>query len=105
MSMRDTITKKLEEAFDPLHLTVEDESHGHNVPEGAESHFKVTMASLGFEGLMAVKRHQKVYQTLNEELAGSVHALALHLYTPVEWQERQGVAPDSPPCLGGSKAG
>ena len=103
MSMKNRIEGKLVAAYSPEYVLVEDESHGHNVPEGAESHFKVVMAATVFEGLMAVKRHQKVYATLAEELAGSVHALALHLYTPEEWQAKHGGAPESPDCLGGSK--
>ena len=38
---------------------------------------------------------------LADELAGSVHALALHTYTESEWRERFGAAPMSPPCFGG----
>ena len=36
-----------------------------------------------------------------EWLAGPVHALALHTYTPDEWQ-RVGEAPESPDCRGGT---
>jgi BolA protein len=45
-----------------------------------------------------------VNEALAEELAGDVHALALHTYTPEEWQARFGDAPMSPPCLGGKAA-
>lgn len=102
MSMKEQIEKKLGELYSPEYLQVEDESHGHNVPEGAESHFKVVMVTPRFDGAMPVKRHQGVYAALSEELAGSVHALALHLYTPKEWQVKNGSAPESPNCLGGS---
>jgi len=34
-----------------------------------------------------------------------IHALTLHLYTPAEWQDSESGAPQSPPCMGGSKAG
>ncbi len=104
VSMYSNICEKLTADFVPVHMDVEDESHGHSVPEGAESHFKVILASAKFEGLMPVKRHQAVYATLKDELAGSVHALALHLYTPEEWVAK-GEAPQSPPCMGGSKRG
>ncbi len=103
MSVRDTIHQKLTEAFTPEYVAVEDESHNHSVLEGAESHFKVVMASGAFADMRAVKRHQAVYAVLQDELAGSVHALALHLYTPDEWRERS-AAPSSPNCMGGSKA-
>lgn len=86
----------------PTFIEVEDESHGHNVAPGAQSHFKVTLVSSEFAGVLPVKRHQKVYQILADELAGSVHALALHLYTPEQWAEK-GQSPESPACMGGSK--
>ena len=45
-------------------------------------------------------RHRLVNATLKEELDGPVHALALHTYTPAQWQGLQN-APQSPQCLGG----
>jgi BolA protein len=44
-----------------------------------------------------------VNETLADELAGGVHALALHTYTAREWRERFGSAPMSPPCRGGKQ--
>ncbi len=100
-SIQKTIIQKLKEGLSPSVLEVENESHQHNVPAGSESHFKVTAVSSVFDGLRAVQRHQKVYALLKEELAGQVHALALHLYTLEEWSAVK-TAPASPPCLGGS---
>ena len=93
---------KLEQAFSPRHLELDNESHRHNVPAGSESHFKVVLVSERFSGQRRVARHQQVYQVLAEELAGPVHALALHLFDPEEWSREQRV-PDSPDCLGGSR--
>ena len=101
MNRRETITHKLTEAFHPFHLDVEDESQNHKVPEGSESHFKVTLVCKGFEGEGLVNRHRAVNKVLAEELASGVHALALHTMTPDEWFEKSGRSPDSPPCLGG----
>ena len=98
--MQQKIFGELEVAFDPQYLTVENESHRHNVPPGSESHFKVTMATTAFEGQRLVERHQSVNRTLKEVLE-SIHALALHTYTPSEWQARGEAAPQSPHCLGG----
>lgn len=98
------IAEKLSTDFEPDVLQLENESNQHNVPPGSESHFKVVLVSAAFEGLRAVARHQKVYKTLADELAGSVHALSLHTYTPAEWSERGQQVADSPECLGGSKA-
>ncbi len=102
MSARQTIETKLAEAFDPLHLTVEDESANHNVPAGSESHFRVVIVAERFDGRRLLDRHRLVNRALAEELAGPVHALALHTYTPGDWRDRFGDAPMSPPCLGGS---
>ena len=101
MDMQKAIADKLEAALAPAHLDVEDESHMHNVPEGAQSHFKVTVVAQAFSGQPLVARHRRVFAILSEEMAGSVHALALHALSPDEWR-RQPEGPDSPPCRGGS---
>jgi BolA protein len=105
MSIQETIEKKLAEQLDPAHLEVVNESSQHNVPPNSETHFKVVIVSPRFEGTRKVARHQLVYGVVGEELAGPVHALALHTYTATEWTERHGEAPMSPPCLGGDKGG
>jgi len=64
---------------------------------------KLTLVSEVFSGLRPVQRHQKVYGILNAELEAGVHALAIHAYTPEEWQSRGEDVPASPNCLGGSK--
>lgn len=102
MSVQNTIEKKLNDGFSVDFLQVENESHMHSVPPNSETHFKVTLVSGEFEGQGKVKRHQAIYRVLAEELAGGVHALALHLYTPGEWAVA-GAAPASPNCMGGSK--
>jgi len=85
-------------ALQPQYLQVLDESHMHS--RGLQTHFKAVLVSDQFAGLNAVKRHQKVYATLGD-LMGEFHALALHTYTPEEW-EKTGAAPASPTCAGGS---
>lgn len=104
MSVKDTIEKKLASSLNLLHIDVLNESNNHNVPPNSETHFKLTLVSPDFEGLGLVKRHQKVYGILKDDLAGGVHALALHTYTRQEWQDRNADAPMSPPCLGGSSS-
>ncbi len=104
MTVQVTIEDKLS-TLDPDHLEVVNESSNHNVPSGSESHFKVVLVSQKFEGLRPIQRHRIVNELLAEELQGSVHALALHLYTEADWRKRYGKAPMSPPCRGGSKAG
>lgn len=92
------------DALSPLRLDVIDESHRHNVPDGAESHFKLVIVSEAFSGQGLVSRHRVVNRLLAEQLAGSVHALGLHTHTPDEWAARGETVPASPPCRGGSKA-
>lgn len=104
MSLQTEIERKLAQ-LDPVHLEVVNESHMHSVPANSETHFKVTVVSERFSGQMPVARHRLVNRILEQELAGGVHALALHTKTPGEWYEQGGEVPDSPQCLGGSKKG
>lgn len=103
MGMREKIISKLEGALANQFLEVTNESHLHNTPPGAESHFKVVVVSNEFQGKLPVKRHQMVYALLAHELRESIHALALHTYTSAEWQARNKSAPNSPDCRGGSE--
>ncbi|MBE9560130.1 MAG: BolA family transcriptional regulator [Proteobacteria bacterium] len=106
-TIKNNITQKLNDAFSPEHLEVINESYMHSVPEGSESHFKVTIVCDDFEGKMLVARHRMVNKVLQEELSkerteGGIHALALHTMTMEEWFKK-GKVPDSPECLGGGK--
>ena len=102
MSTQATVEQKIIQKLHPLHVEVVNESHMHNVPEGAESHFKVTVVSDRFEGQGLVARHRIINEVLAQELKDSIHALALHTMTPDEWFEAGGTAPDSPLCRGGA---
>ncbi|MEX1669955.1 BolA family protein [Zhongshania guokunii] len=103
MLVQKTIQGKLLAALTPSHLEVINESHMHSVPANSETHFKVVVVADAFATLRKVARQQRVYQILSEELAGPVHALAMHTYSPDEWLARAGAVPASPDCLGGSK--
>lgn len=102
MTTEDLIRQRLMQAFTPTFLDVINESHGHRVAPGSETHFKVVIVSEQFSGIRSVQRHRQVYAALTEALEGGVHALAIHTYTPSEWEESGG-APKSPACLGGGK--
>jgi BolA protein len=104
MRMQERIEQALKDAFTPLHLEVIDESHMHNVPEDAQSHFKVTLVTEAFAGQSLIQRHRAVNQVLAGEIMDTIHALALHTMTPEEWFAKGGQSPDSPPCLGGGKS-
>jgi BolA protein len=104
MTIQAKIEAKISDALRPEFLEVANESHMHNVPQGSESHFKVTVVTTEFNGKMLVARHRMLNQLLKDELDGSVHALSLNTLTPEEWQEINGEIRKSPPCLGGSKS-
>lgn len=53
--------------------------------QGGGGKYQVRAVSREFEGLNAVKRQQRVYQILNEDIAsGAIHAVSMQLLTPEE---------------------
>lgn len=74
---------KLRAAFDPDRLEVIDESEQHRGHggwrEGGGTHFRVVMRAASLDALSRVERSRAVHRALADELAGSVHALALDL--------------------------
>lgn len=94
----------LNQAFNPSFMMIENESHGHNVPKGSETHFKIVVVSKDFSGLSKIDRSRKVHATLHEELNTGLHALTQRLYSPEEWDKvKDTFEMTSPPCHGGSK--
>lgn len=98
------LTQALTRALSPVHLEVNDESHMHSVPPGAESHFRVVVVSAGFVGKSLVARHREVHAACADELRAGLHALAIEALTPEQWAARGEQARESPACRGGSKA-
>ncbi len=88
MSVKDRIEKRLVEALKPQSLRVVDESHLHAGHTGArpegETHFRVYIVSSAFESKDLIHRHRAVHAILADELAGPVHALAIHASAPGE---------------------
>lgn len=88
MTAKDTITKKLSEAFHPESLDVVDESYLHEGhaghKPGGETHFRVYIVSKAFDGKTRIDRHRMINALLAEELAGGVHALAIKATAPGE---------------------
>lgn len=96
------IRTKLTNTLKPDHLEVYNESHMHAVPPGSESHFRVLVVSLQFEGLPLIQRHRLVNEALKEELSSCIHALAIQAKTPEQWRSNPTLT-KSPPCMGGSR--
>ena len=88
MQTRQAITEKLRQAFAPQSLRVEDESHRHEGHAGhrpgGETHFRLYIVSEAFRGKTRLERHRMINCALAGELAGGVHALAIHAAAPGE---------------------
>lgn len=92
MIVAETMAKKLTARFAPIRLDIVDDSTRHaghaghtgGAGQGGETHFTVLLVSAVFAGLGRVDRQRLVYETLAEELKGSVHALALTTLAPGE---------------------
>lgn len=88
MSLQARIREKLEQAFQPEHLEIVNESHLHaghaSSPGTGESHFRVTIVSAAFAGQNRIARHRLVNVTLAAELREGVHALAIKALAPGE---------------------
>jgi BolA family transcriptional regulator, general stress-responsive regulator len=88
MLTADIITEKLNKAFAPDSLRVDDESHLHaghaGDRPGGQTHYRVYIVSEAFRGKTRIARHRLINETLAAELAGSVHALAIHAAAPGE---------------------
>jgi BolA family transcriptional regulator, general stress-responsive regulator len=88
MPVQDVITQKLMDAFAPESLRVIDESHRHEGHAGhrpgGETHFRVYIVADAFSGKSRIERHRMINATLVDELAGGVHALAIHAAAPGE---------------------
>ena len=87
-SLGKRIGTKLEAAFSPVLLEIEDESARHaghaGARPGGETHFNVRVVSAAFRGLSRVERQRRVYATLDKEFAAGLHALSLATLTPEE---------------------
>jgi BolA protein len=96
MSMQQRIETKLTAAFAPERLTVLNESHlhaghhhtgsdHHGAFDGTgETHFRVRIVAPAFASMSRIERHRAVNALLAEELAGTVHALAIEPAAPGE---------------------
>ena len=81
------IIKRLDEAFEPETLGVEDESYLHKGHEGAKdgrSHFRVLIIAEAFEGKNLIDRHRMIYAALDEMMRIDIHALAIDAWAPDE---------------------
>lgn len=102
MTIEQTLHSKLQLTFSPTFLEIENESHHHG-GSSTTSHFRVVIVTEAFEGMRLIGRHRKINSLFAQELANDIHALALHTFTPAEWEAKGNQATLSPKCAGGSK--
>jgi len=94
-SMQNHLEDQLQLALEPEYCEVVNESSQHSGP-ATESHFKIVVVSSNFDEMKLIDRHRFINKLFAEELK-HIHALAMHTYTPKEWEKRN-AAPDSPEC-------
>lgn len=81
------IRERLEQAFAPEDLAIEDESHKHVGHPGARDgrgHFNVTIVAEAFNGRGPLERHRMIYDALGELMRTDIHALSITAYASDE---------------------
>jgi len=77
------IEQRLQAAFRPRDLAVEDESEQHRGHagwrDGGGTHFHVRLAAPELDGLPRLARHRAVHAALGPDLIARIHALRLTL--------------------------
>lgn len=80
------IRAKLEAAFAPAELELEDDSHSHaghgGWRPGGATHYNLRIVSETFRGQSRVQRQRAVMAVLADELAARVHALSISAEAP-----------------------
>lgn len=81
------IKRRLNEAFAPETLGVEDEGHLHEGHAGAQDgrgHFRVLIISESFAEQSLLERHRMVYRALGDLMRTDIHAVAIDAWSPAE---------------------
>ena len=81
------IRERLEKAFNPESLMVEDEGHMHVGHEGARDgrgHFRVMIVSDAFNGMNMIARHRAIYEQMGSMMQTDIHALAIEAFAEDE---------------------
>ena len=89
MSMKSSMTGKLEAAFSPERLDVLNESHLHaghqpGFDGEGETHMRIRIVSAAFAGMSRVARHRAINEVVKAELDAGLHALAVEAAAPGE---------------------
>lgn len=83
MAVSDEMRERLEAAFTPHTLEIEDESERHRghagYQEGGESHFRIAISADAFARMTRIERHRAIHSALGPDLVGRIHALSLKI--------------------------
>jgi len=95
-NIEELIKNHLIDAFKPTILSIKNESHMHNVPVNAETHFKITIVSDSFKDIKVLNRHKLIYNSLDSVMT-SIHALSIYAFDKQEYKNNP-IILDSPNC-------
>lgn len=89
MSFIKSITEKLEAEFSPTSLEVINESHLHSGHQekfdgSGETHLRIKIVSVVFEGMNRVARHRAINEQVADEINLGLHAVAIDVKAPTE---------------------
>lgn len=83
MALADEIRSRLEDAFAPERLEINDDSERHRghsgYQEGGESHWRVAIRAPAFAEMSRIERHRAVHAALGPGIVGRIHALQLQI--------------------------
>lgn len=83
MDFEESLRKKLDEAFRPAFLHIENESQKHIGHAGhadhGNSHFHIKIRAAAFKGISRVEAQRRIYTLLATELRDTIHALSLDI--------------------------
>jgi BolA protein len=82
MQVEDEMRKRLEAAFSPTSLEIENQSRlhaGHAGDDGSgESHFSIIIAAPSLQNLSRIDRERQVHAAL-DDIMGKIHALSIKI--------------------------
>ena len=79
------IRERLSDAFAPVALEIDDESHlhaGHEGAKGGMGHFRVRIVAERFRGLSRIQSHRLIYDALGSLMQTDIHALSVVASAP-----------------------
>jgi len=83
METGEELRHRLEGAFAPTSLEVEDQSEAHRGHggwrEGGGTHWRVAIRAPTFGAMSRIERHRAVHAAIGPDLMGRIHALALEV--------------------------